>query len=98
MDALKYLRLNGELTDSQAYSILDFIKLNLLVPSGAVYNNFQYGYEYLNINDKTSIENAIKRIINTFNYNISIESIEMISEKRVVVRFTGIEDELVLGE
>ena len=41
---MKYLRLDGTITDSQAYGILDFIKLNLLVPSGAVYNNFQYGY------------------------------------------------------
>ncbi len=95
---MRYLRLNGELTDNQGYSILDFIKLNLLIPSGAVYNNFQYGYEYLNINDKSSIENAIKRIIETFGYNISIESIEMISNKKVVVRFDGIADDLVLGE
>lgn len=95
---MRYLRLNGELTEEQGYSILDFIKLNLLVPSGAVYNNFQYGYEYLNINDKSSIETAIKRIIDTFGYNISIESIEMISDKKVVVRFDGIKDDLVLGE
>lgn len=95
---MKYLRLDGTITDSQAYGILDFIKLNLLVPSGAVYNNFQYGYNYLNINDKASIEEAIKRIIDTFGYNITIESIEFIADKRVVVRFEGMTDELVLGD
>ena len=95
---MRYMRLNGELTDSQPYAILDFIKLNLLVPSGAVYNNFQYGYDYLNVNNKSSIEEAIKRILNMFGYNLTIESIEMISSKKVVVRFNGLEDELVLGE
>lgn len=95
---MQYLRLDGTITESQAYGILDFIKLNLLVPSGAVYDNFQYGYTYLNINDKSSIEDAIKRIITTFGYNITIESIDIIADKRAIVRFEGIEEELVLGE
>lgn len=92
-----YILSDGTITESEAESIMDFLKLNLSISNGAVFNSFQYGKTYFNPSNKASVVEQLNTLISNFNYNITINDIKYIEDKYVTISFKGKKGQLELS-
>ena len=93
---MSYLLSDGKIVKDIEYSVMDFLKANLLFPKGAAFNSFDYGYTYFNPSDVDSIKEQINALVQDFGYNLTVESIEVIQDKYITVVFKGIKDKIII--
>lgn len=91
-----YLLSDGQIVKDAAQSVMDFLKLNLSITSGSIFNLEKYGTVYFIPEDRNVIIEQLQRFISDFNLNLTIESVEYIKEKCVTITFVGQANQLVV--
>jgi hypothetical protein len=91
-----YLLSDGHIVNDLAESIMDFLKLNLSVPSGSFFNLPKYGVVYFEPSNKESVLRQLQSFIENFRLNLTIESIDYIKDKCVTITFVGQANQLIV--
>jgi len=91
-----YLKLDGSKTNYQGEALLDYVKLYLYTPSGAVFCNNEFGYKDLDESSVMSVQTAIEDSLRDSSHAIVLQKVEKNSNQTITASFTGVDEQLIV--
>ena len=92
-----YLMLNGSQTEYEGEALLDYVKLYLYSPSGAVFCNPSFGYKDMDESSVDSVQSTIEDALRESNHSITLQTVVKNSNKTITATFSGVDENLTLG-